>query len=209
MHPSAETWTIVVAGAWNVRVFSPDWVAQHLTPDVQLTLEVPVSPALGNLRIVAGKIVLIPGDDRLIVGVQEPTLEVMKSVEALVCRVLTMLQHTPVSAIGVNFGFEDDHPSSEITELFSLPDLASLSDFGCNVREATIGRSIQVDGMMLNLRHTLVAGIYRVHFNFHHDAKSAAGAAELLTGRSERCLSVARNLMSAVYHGKLDEAGHA
>lgn len=30
MKPKLETWTIVVAGGWNVRIFSPEWVGKQL-----------------------------------------------------------------------------------------------------------------------------------------------------------------------------------
>lgn len=204
MKAKPETWTVVLAGGWNVRVFSPDWVGRHLIAEKPLNLEVPLAAPIQHLKFTGGGLVLIPADDRLIVGVQEATLQAMRKAEDVAKKAAAMLPHTPTAAVGVNLGFEDENPSARLTEVFRVSDLSALSSFGCEVSQTTIVRRLLVEGAVVNLTHTFVDGKVQVHFNFHHDATSADQIATVLTARTEACFAIATRLLSEVYDSTIE-----
>lgn len=202
MKAKPETWTVVVAGGWNVRIFSPEWVAKHLMKDTPVSVEIALAAPI-QLKFSADGLVLIPADDRLIAGVQEATVDAMDRAEEVVVRALELLPYTPTAAFGVNFGFEDELPGPQITELFRLSDLPNLSEFGCAIKQSSVTHRLDVNGKVLNVTHSLVDGIAQLHLNFHHDSPGAAPAA--LRGSVRDCFALATTFMSSVYALKVDE----
>ena len=207
MKAKPETWTIVVAGGWNVRVFSPDWVGRNLTDHRPLNIEVPLGPPVNMIRFIVGGLTVIPAEDRLIVGVQDPTIEMLEKAEAVALKAVTLLPHTPIGAVGINFGFEETSPSGKLLALFRMADMGDLSSFGCDIKQTTVARSLVVQNATLNVTHASSAADGRVetHLNFHHEAPSAGAAMELLKGRARQCFELGKNFLTQVYDCTLDE----
>jgi hypothetical protein len=205
MKPKPETWTVVVAGAWNTRLFSPEWVGKHLLADQPMSIEVPFAGPVSHLKLTAGGVVLIPTEDRLVVGVQEATLAAMQKAEDVARKAVVLLAHTPTAAVGINFGFEDQSPSAGLTEIFRMSDAKRLSGFGCAVKQTSISRRIEIDGRALNITHALVDTGVQIHVNFHFDAATADVAVNVLQGQAESCLLLARKFLSSVYDVKIKE----
>lgn len=206
MKPKLENWTIVLAGAWNVRVFSPEWVGRRLLDGRPMSIEVPIGPAPLHFRYTADGLNLLPSSDRLIIGVHKADLVSLQKAEATAKKALELLPHTPISALGINLGFDDQEPNEHLRALFRMPDLDPLSGFGCKVKRTAIERSLEVEGTILNVTHLLDAeGRAEVLFNFHHDATTAEIAGNLLDDRAEKCLKLARDFMSKVYECSLED----
>ncbi len=206
MKPKLDAWTIVVAGAWNVRVFSPEWVGKKLFDGKSMTIEVPVGPSIATVRYTVEGISLLPVEDRLIMGILGPDLPSCQRAEGATRRVLGLLPHTPVTALGVNFGFEDPEPGDPIRSLFMLNDLDPLSNFGCKIKRSSIVRTLETDEGSVNVTHALDGdGRADIHFNFHHDVVSADEAERLLEGRTVRALMLAQKFMTKVYDCTLEE----
>lgn len=95
---------VQVAGNFNPQIITPDWlVRQAVYPDPSKTA---VSLSVENLRDVSFKYeigghVWQVSADRLIVGTHQD-----ESPAAAVLRVLNLLPHTPVHAIGNNFRYK-------------------------------------------------------------------------------------------------------
>lgn len=209
MKAKPETWTIVVAGGWNVRVFSPDWVGKNLTDERPINIEVPLAPPVNVVRFIVGGIAIIPAEDRLIIGISEPTIALMEKAEAVAHKAVKLLPHTPIGAVGINFGFEESAPNEKLLNLFRVADLGDLSAFGCDIKQTTIARSLSVQDSVLNVNHTASSadGRVEVHLNFHHEAPSAGAAMELLQGRARKCFELSKNFFERVYDCTLDETG--
>lgn len=208
MKAKADTWTIVIAGAWNPRVFSPDWVGKHLMADQPLTVEVPLASPVNHLKLMAGGVVLIAAEDRLIVGAQDTNMAAMEKAERVACKAALLLEHTPTAAVGINFGFEDDRLTPGLVDLFRLPDAKRLSEFGCSVKQTSITRGLLIEGRALNVTHAFVDEGTQILLNFHFDATSAAAAAKILDGQSKSCFDLARSFLHRVYDAKIDERDH-
>lgn len=206
MKPKLDAWTIVIAGAWNVRVFSAEWVGKQLFDAKPMTIEVPIGPTLGSVRYAAEGLALIPADDRLIVGVQAAAIVSLQKAEALARKTLGLLPHTPITAFGVNLGFEDTEPGQPFRQLFVLHDLDPLSAFGAKIKRTNVVRTLEIGERTVNVTHALAEdGSGEVHLNFHQDTTSAAIAAALLEGRALASLEISRKLMTDVYECTLEE----
>jgi hypothetical protein len=205
MRAKVETWTIVLSGAWNYRLFTPEWVGRELLEgrQQQMTVEVPLSPGVG-LKYGADGLVLIPSETRLIFGVEEADVALMSRAEALAKKTLTLLPHTPVGGFGINFGFEEEEPGEKLRALFNTSDLDALSVFGAEVRSSAVTRALQVRGVGVNTAFGLEAGRATLNLNFHHDTPSARAASEALGERVETCYRITKDLLNQVYECSLE-----
>lgn len=204
MTPLAETWTTVLVGAWNVRLFMPDWVSKKLFDGKEITLEIPFPTPSGLLKVTADGISIIVNEERLIVSPEEQTGQAMARAEAVTRRILRVLEHTPVRGVGINFGFEEAAPSDHLTRLFEVADHNDLSDLGCVMSQTTVVRRLTFEGTRINLTHSLLEdGKVQVHFNFHDDAKEASAVAAKLEGWSGKCLEIARKFLADVYRSNI------
>jgi hypothetical protein len=204
-----ESWTVVVAAAWNVRIFSPDWVSKQLLGNVPITIEVPIAPGAALARYTAEGVVLVPSDDKLIVGVQRTTLPSLSRAEDVARKVLELLPHTPVTATGVNFAFDDAEPGDRLRALFRLSDLDFLSRSGYKIKRTNLTRTLEIQDGVLNATHVMDSdGHAEVHLNFHYQTTSAGAAAELLHGKFAGCLEAARAFLSNVYDSEVEEDEH-
>jgi hypothetical protein len=208
MKAKPDKWTVVVAGSWNVRVFSPDWIGKNLTEERPISVEVSLSQPANLMRFIVGGLTIVPVEDRLIVGVQDPTIALMAKAEAVALKAVKLLPHTPIAAVGLNFGFEDEALNEKLSRLFRIADMGDLSDFDCDIKQTTIARTLTVHGETLNVNHTASHGDGRVevHLNFHQEITSTEAATQVLQGRAKKCYDLAIRFLEHVYHCTIDEA---
>lgn len=204
LKPKTEGWTLVVVGAWNTRIFTPEWVGRALFESGELTTEVGFTPGQSILRYTHEGVIVIPRDERVIVGVKETGAEPLRRAEDVVLRLLTMLPHTPVTAFGVNLSFREARPKPDLTEIFRATDHGRLAS-KYEVGRIELVRTLQVEGGALNLKHAFDDGRVEIDFNFHHPATTAAQVAERLRGLTERYRMVAAGILEEVYGLRIRE----
>jgi hypothetical protein len=193
-------WTVVLAGSWNAAIFSPPWVSANVFGGDNVNLEMQFGP-VPNLRYVHGRMVLIVQPESLIGAVREPTEEALGEISVALKRILDFLPHTPVTGLGINFGFREQDPGEELRANFNIADNARLIDLGGEVSQTSIQRDVLLDGGLLRLRETIEPnGSVHFHLNFHYDVESANAAAERLTANCVQRRVRALELMNAVYH---------
>src|SRR3989304_10187258 len=99
--------TLVIAGAWNQRIFTPQFVAQRIMPGPEAVhSEIEVGPGGFTVSHKGSHFRLSVRPDRLLwtpLNTDEGTL---KSLEDAAPGLLTLLSVTPISAVGCNYGFD-------------------------------------------------------------------------------------------------------
>ena len=127
-------------------------------------------------------------------------LPYMKDAEQKVKDILTSLPHTPISAIGVNFGFIEEKGEASLLKLFNYqddPDIPASDNYEILRRQLT--RQLRREGKILNL--TLSFDGSRVEFgaNFHHPVDSTQKAIEVIDNQTENMYNRLTALLEKVY----------
>lgn len=105
MHPGKPfNWDIVVVGAWNPSILTPDWVREHMfeapagtSVEVQVALDRPAP-----MRIRHEGVTVTPAADRLIGACTSNDDDSIKQVGVVLGRAVLALPRTPLAAAGVN-----------------------------------------------------------------------------------------------------------
>ncbi len=212
MKPSFEGWTIVVSGLWNVRIFTPQWVAKNAFQANEIETEIRFGAAVPSLfepvslRYRHGNLSLLPSHDRLIIGMTSAAHDALEQGEAVILRIVGSLPHTPVNAFGINFSYIEEDPSAKNVEIFKLSDAGILP---YEVEQTEVIRRLKLDDGVLNLKHTFDQKVVRLDFNFHHEA--SAGSEQVVAkmpGSMLRSHEVARRLIE-LYDFELEKDADA
>ena len=204
--PVAGGWNVVAAGSWNVPIFTPVWVTEHLTKSKDVGVEVGFGQPFSLLRLTFDDISLSFSEGRLVISPREPTVELMERTASVASRIFEELPHTPLKAIGVNFRFRVVKPTARLFALFKTSDAGALADAGARIPEMLIQRSLEFEGQSLNLRAILEeSGQAMVDFNFHKNVASPADAGTYLTGRVKSAHEKAEELLETVYGLQCEE----
>jgi len=146
-------WNIVIAGAWNVAILTPEGIAHRLfelepgTPvDVQVAMNIGAP-----IRVKHENIIVQPSPASLIITPQDPTPEALEKSVTVANRALNSLPETPMSAAGLNLRYHFDQiPDSLIEAGGSMID-DKLTDAGHEILEKTLRRKIVWEDGVLNL----------------------------------------------------------
>lgn len=208
MKPSLENWTIVVAGAWNAQIFSPEWVGSNLLDAQEFEIHLVFQGSNVFSSFVTQDIIFNPSSTQIICGVKNTSDAVLVRVEDLMVQALKILPYTPINAVGINFGFDDDIPSKELVNLFDFSDNFKLSDLNYLVTESQIIRQIDLGDRTLNLRQTLSSDSSKgakTHINFHKDVSNAEQAGDWLKGKVLDSKKAAYKIVNDVYGIEIQE----
>ncbi|MGB7911392.1 MAG: hypothetical protein WCF59_04125 [Desulfobaccales bacterium] len=207
MIPKIDRWTIVIPGAWNVRIFSPEWMGKYLFENnEQIKVELNIESAIFKIRFSTDNLVLMPANDRFIIGVKNITDETLQMAEKVARKLLDTLSHTPFRAFGVNFGFIEQNPPPGLISLFELNDLLKISGFGAIVKSTEITRKLIINDEIINIKQTLnEQSNIEIRLNFHYAINSTELACDKLLNLIVPCRDTAYNLLDAIYTLKLDE----
>jgi hypothetical protein len=100
--PSLDRTSVVVIGAWNPAIIQPDWLFRSKVVEVgssEVTVE--VNPRTRQYRYSLGDFRWTVDDNRLEILSQR-----FEDCGVFAARVLALLPHTPVDAVGTNFVFK-------------------------------------------------------------------------------------------------------
>jgi len=162
-----------------------------------------VIPTLPH-RFNAEGLVLIPQNDRVIIGLKDIKEDNLNKAESLAKKILDSFPQLPISSFGINFGFVEDAPE-DIAPLFNLSDIQKLSDNNYKIRSTEIKRKLEYGQGDLNITHSFDEGIVRMHLNFHHPCDSTKSASDLLNNLVRKCRDLAQDLLNKVYGLTLEE----
>lgn len=194
IHNNPTETALVIAGAWNTAILSPEWVLLHGLQrqgeePVQVLFPVGVGMIFEFPRYNVGDFSYVVRPDALIVAPPETNGASIAACEDAVARMVDILKHTPVSGLGHNFEFRDEAPSDGCVNGFTAArqDLVDQMPAGWEAASASISSSFRnPDGsVVININRTLDAGVHVVKFNFHHVIGSVEQALQVLRGGVE------------------------
>lgn len=212
MHVDLRFPTLVVTGAWNPAIFSTEWIARELFGKaVGQTIEVlqlvnVARPDAAVAQYIDG-IGIACNQQRLEIYVNEASEAAFAKAEGLATNVLTVLGHTPLDALGVNFAYRDETISETMQDMLQTRE-GLEGDFKVLSRSATSQLDLG-DGCVLNwLRRVDPTGFF-AELNFHHPGLNRDNFAARIGGSISKYKKQATQIMGRYYGAsEIVEVGH-
>ena len=196
---------LVIVGIWNKGIFNAEWISKFLLPkEKKLNIEFPLnidgSPRISSDKIrifvIANKLNFVP------LNTYDETYELIQD---LAIKTADYLPHTPVTAFGVNFLFENDINDS-LLQLLKISDSKKLVEFGASINNSQHRHSINIEGRLINLSISTDNSKIKFDFNYHFDISNLTEFKEQIN--SNRILDLkelALNIIKDVYNLKLNK----
>lgn len=157
--------SIVIAGNWNPRIFTPNWVAQNLFGMAQgSALEFGVNLDDLDLMYEHEDIELYPKYSFLEITTKKCSVENCSKISNMALKILSLLPQTPVKAVGVNFRYELSR-SENSSFLKKIEVKNEFDGFELNQTKHSKKKS---DKCVLNINSDIRPDKVKVNFNFHY-----------------------------------------
>lgn len=182
MKPIVDGWSIVLAGAWNRRIFSPNWLKENkITEQEQIGIAVPINNPTLPIRVDFDDIYMHISDDRLIFSPKECTNDNITKIHSAAKKILETLPHTPLIATGINFQFQEDICPEKMKKTFNIND--SFSEAAGDILNLEIKRSFKHSVGVLNFTVSgpIDLSVITIDYNFHKDVEKTEQAISFLT----------------------------
>lgn len=186
--------SLVVAGAWNVAILTPDWVLRNGLrreggEQVQVTFPAGPGAVFEFPRYQLRDLTYVVRPDSLVVVPSSLQDEAIVHAENAVARMVEVLKHTPVSGVGHNFEFRDPAPDPRHLSVFS----ASRQDIGDELDEQWSSAAVNLmtsfsranGKVVVNIQRSFDAGQISVKFNFHHPVSGTVEALSVLSAEGD------------------------
>ena len=199
---------IFIVGRWNPSIFSPQWIRANLVSgNDEVMIAIPFGNPLAPPRMSFAGIQLFTANDFLELKPDSLDSDNIKSCADVASKILSLLCHTPITAIGVNVRFEEQAPCSTLDKIFSFSDQALIDQKAYPTTSSTVARSFSLGQQdSLNLSITQNSTNYVVEFNFHTESQDkgvviSKADESYVTGR----ISKAKQFMLSAYSLTIDE----
>ena len=181
--------TLVIAGAWNPAILTPEWVLRHaLQKELDATNKIQAAMPVGLLfefpRFELEDLYFMARTDAFILFPKPIAEDRFLVIESVAQRTLDQLSHTPITGVGHNFEFRDETPNPGMLKAFSAAqqDVVDIAPAGFSVSSSGISTSLKCDQSIINIQRYFDGGRLGVKFNFHYPVSSATEASAVLKG---------------------------
>lgn len=200
--------SLILVGKWNRHILTPKWVARKIFEEEKIQVEFPINnPEIGPRYRSESNIIFKPSVHRCEFFPLEPYEdETLRRTSLLVKRLVSILVHTPITGMGINFGFEEKSEDFIKLGLFGIDDTDDLLELGLKSEETEIIRHISIENRTLNLKAIFNPNTVTLDFNFHYNATSANDVAGIINdGLIISNRDLALTILEKVYELTLDE----
>lgn len=173
MIPLKEKCNIIIAGAWNRRLFSPEWVGRWIFDGKPIDVEIPLMLG-GPFKFIHDGLELYPDSDRLIIIPKNLEDSSLSAAEKVSIKILDLLPHTPIAALGLNFAFLEESLNDRL-KIFSLLDDPLLAGNSLEIIETQIRRLLKFESKICNLSIVRKPESIIIDFNFHFEGSEVIG----------------------------------
>jgi hypothetical protein len=204
--------TIVLAGAFNPAILTPQWIAINALnyPNeqlVQVELLAPIGGGVGTHRLTFDHMSYTAGYKGTTFYLMNQSAEVRESVCVAIGTIMSLLPHTPMSGVGFNFSFRVEHPPAELLNLLQVHEglNGALGD-DTTVVNRSWANTLSYQESLLNFSCQLAGAEVIVDCNYHHNVSSAMEAAAIMNtpGVYAQHLNVVIGAVSALTNQQLE-----
>jgi hypothetical protein len=203
-----SSYSIVLAGKWNPAILTPAWLAANLfegNPQVQiefsLNFDIPSRYKIKNVTI-------SPSVDRVILLSNDNSDESLTLLESVAIKLCATLGHTPLVAVGVNFGFIEKENKDLLLPLMNFSDSNDITDSGWSISNQSIKRSLSKGGYFTNLNISLDENSdFHFDFNYHYVTINATQVSDCLLGKVIDYKNQSITLLNELFNLEIQENG--
>lgn len=201
-----NSFSIVLAGAWNRAILTPIWLVNNLfdnKPEPQVEFSVNFD---APFRFVVKNIIIAPGIDKVIFWSKDNSDESLKLMEETSVRLCSILTHTPLVAVGINFGFLEKNNKAALFDLFKFNDTDGISSNQWTITRPSIKRSLSKDAYFTNLSISLDDNSdFHFDFNFHYKVSETNEVKTFITDKIIDYKNQAISLLNSLYKLNIEE----
>lgn len=166
MNFEKENKALVIVGSWNKYILTEEWVSKFLLSGDKIeSIEYPLNYD-GSLKFNTKELIFFIAENRFIFIPKDYSDEVYNKIHQIVSKLVDNLPHTPITAFGINFGFEVNE-NETLDSLFSIND--NLETENLKLINASIARAYSYNDSKLNFKIIKENTNYKLSFNFHFD----------------------------------------
>ena len=197
--------TLVVLGAWNIAIFTPDWVKNNILLENQdARVFFPVNIGC-SLRFETDYFAFFIEGERLTFSIiKEEDRSYIFIIQTL-RNIIQKLPHTPVRALGTNFVYRRDEKFSVLEKLDDSDKLNSVKSIvGRSVASQALVRKFALkenEELNLKIEESNILGNI-IDFNFNYNLKSTEDILNLIGEDNELLLNnreLANEISNNVY----------
>ena len=170
----ADNWTVVVVGAWNRAILTPEGISRRLfglTEGSPIQVEVPID-GIAPYRVKHDHLIVLADSTKITIGMEECCLTNLKKAMDIGVKALLNLPETPVYASGINVRFKSEGFPAELSQLLMTKLDNSISDAGYTIAIRKVSRSLILDSGHLNLYIDVTQeGTCELLLNFHRQSR--------------------------------------
>lgn len=159
---------LVIVGAWNKAIFTPQWVSEFVFNKAEVQVQFPIDDfTRSSMRFSANGIAFNIFEQRLQFNALKQEGDTYESIGEAALKICRMLCHTPLTSFGINHIFEC--AEEEVKGKLAFLDLlnAEINPIGA-VNGLGMQYLIQMEDCELNLNIRKGDGIIKFDFNYNH-----------------------------------------
>ena len=197
MELDAKRCSLVMVGAWNAAIFTPSWVGEVVFRGATPKLELGFGTSLA-MRFVGDEFSLLVTPTQVQLTPVACARSSLASVGVAARSLFTRLPETPLSAVGINIGFESVAPIAAISSLLTFSDTSGLDK--ATLQAVTLARRLVIGDRIVNLSLGYTeGGPQHVDFNFHSQVATAGAAIAFVEGDLLAQLDMALETIRRLY----------
>lgn len=190
--------TLLIVGAWNRAIFTPDWVNKYVFPGEKVTIEFPVNNPDASPRYSSNGISVFIVNQKLVFKIANPTKEKYIQIGTKAIAVCRALAHTPLVCFGINHYFECTKDEIDALKIFTTNN-EKLNEYGYILKAMSNQQTLNFEHHILNIIWTLNNDKGSLEFNNHYEIKDVESFIEifdekLLSDRLDNSVSFIKNI---------------
>jgi hypothetical protein len=209
MQLQSDKTSLVIAGAWNPAILTPNWIAQNalgFAPNHEFT--VGVKMLIGEVgapqRLTFESLSLSVSPTAVTFFLEPGNAKQVEKSFGVALKIVKLLPHTPIFGVGINFVFATQTMSAQITKTFAAHD-AVLSKLPAAEEEAQIVQqswqaTVSLTDHLANVNCARAGEQIEVALNHHFNVTSATGAAATIetAGLYDNLLALSKALIAGL-----------
>lgn len=166
MKPRNSYNALVIVGAWNVPIFTPEWMNRYVyTQPKDLIVEYPQIPIQASLKFTCDNVGIYVADNRLFFSAEKTDVNTFNTIGENALAICRSLIHTPVQSFGINHVFECSFDEIKDKDIFTFKDDEKYENCGYDVESVQVNRTIKFQNHILNIIWRKVGDTVTIEFN--------------------------------------------